>query len=242
MKESSSNLTVPIAIVIAGLVIAGAIFYVNSGDRTSNTNGNTNDTQVENVDIRPVSEDDHILGNPNADIVIVEYSDFECPFCKDYHDTLHRVIDEYGADGTVAWVFRQLPIEQLHSKAPKEAQASECAAKLGGNDAFWAYADQIFAETPSNNGLNLDRLPEIATEIGLDRDAFTQCLESGEMSDEVQADVADAQAAGARGTPHSVIIAEGQQVPLEGAQPYAAMQAIIESITSGAVPAQATQQ
>src|SRR5207249_6414117 len=83
-------------------------------------------------------------------------------------------------DGKVVWVYRHFPIDSLHSKARKEAQASECAAALGGNEAFWAYSDKLFEVTPSNNRLDLAQLPRIAQEIGLDRAQFETCLE-GDM-------------------------------------------------------------
>src|SRR3989344_5485116 len=100
-------------------------------------------------------------------IAIVEYSDLECPFCKTFQKTLHQIMDEYGESGKVAWVYRHFPLAQLHTKAAKEAEATECAAELGGNAAFWKYADRLFEVTPSNNNLELSQLPVIAAEVGL---------------------------------------------------------------------------
>lgn len=93
------------------------------------------------VTLRPVSADDHILGNPSAKIVIVEYSDLDCPFCKSFHNTMHQIIKE---DGDVAWVYRHYPIPQLHPNAPKKAEETECAYDQKGNEGFWKYADKIF--------------------------------------------------------------------------------------------------
>lgn len=95
---------------------------------------------LENVD--PVSASDHIRGNPDAEIVIVEYSDFDCPFCARFHSTMNSVMDQYGEE--VAWVYRHFPLESLHPNAPAVAVASECVAELGGNDAFWKFADSYF--------------------------------------------------------------------------------------------------
>ncbi|OGI95322.1 hypothetical protein A2917_02025 [Candidatus Nomurabacteria bacterium RIFCSPLOWO2_01_FULL_42_17] len=106
--------------------------------------------------IRPITSDDHILGNANARIVIVEYSDLECPFCKVFHNTMHQVVEKSG--GNVAWVYRHYPIPQLHSKAFHEAEATECAWEQKGNDGFWKYIDKLFEITPSNNGLPVERL------------------------------------------------------------------------------------
>ena len=106
--------------------------------------------------MRPVSADEHILGNADARIVIVEYSDLECPFCKVFHNTMHEVVKTRA--GEVAWVYRHYPIPQLHPKAFHEAEATECAWEQGGNEAFWKYTDKIFEITPSNNGLEESQL------------------------------------------------------------------------------------
>ena len=183
--------------------------------------------------VKPVDDEDHILGSPDAQVTIVEFSDYECPFCKRFHLTMKKLMDEYGKDGRVAWVFRHFPLDSLHSKARKEAQAAECANELGGNEAFWAYSDKLFEETPSNNRLDLGLLPQFAEEIGLDRAQFQTCLEGdargGKYADHIQADVQDATTSGGTGTPFSVVIAaNGKVFALNGAQPYAAVKSIVE--------------
>ena len=98
---------------------------------------------------------------------VVEFSDLECPFCKRFHATMQQTVAAYG--GQVAWVYRHFPIDQLHSKAPKEAEATECAAELGGNDKFWAYTNRLMEVTPANNGLILPNLPRLQYSSGLMR-------------------------------------------------------------------------
>lgn len=94
--------------------------------------------------ILPLSEADHIKGSLDAQIKIVEYSDFDCPFCSRFHATMNTIVEKY--DGSeVAWVYRHLPLEQLHPNAPAIAVASECVAKFGGNEAFWKFADGYLA-------------------------------------------------------------------------------------------------
>ena len=183
--------------------------------------------------VKPVDGEDHILGNPGAPVKLVEFSDFECPFCKRFHRTMKRLMDEYGKDGKVAWVYRHFPLDSLHSKARKEAQAAECANELGGNEAFWAYSDRLFEVAPSNDRLDLALLPRIAQEIGLDRAKFEACLEGdsrgGKYAAHIEADVQDATASGGTGTPYSLVIApNGKTFPINGAQPYAAVKAIID--------------
>ena len=110
------------------------------------------------ADLDPVRADEHISGNPRAEIFIVEYSDFECPFCKTFHQTMKEIMREYPADGKVAWVYRHFPLDQIHSQARKEGEASECAAELAGNKGFWDYTNKLFEITPSNNKLDLGLL------------------------------------------------------------------------------------
>jgi protein-disulfide isomerase len=183
--------------------------------------------------VKPVDGEDHILGDLDAPVKLVEFSDFECPFCKRVHPTLKQIMVEYGDSGQVAWVYRHFPIDSLHKKARKEAQASECASELGGNDAFWAYADRLFEITPANDRLDLSLLPKIAEEIGLDRAKFEECLEGdsrgGKYADHIESDVQDAVASGGTGTPYFVVIApNGKTFPVNGAQPYSAFKSIIE--------------
>ena len=182
--------------------------------------------------VRPVEVQDHIRGNPKAQVRIVEYSDFECPFCKTFHPTIKRVMDEYGKDGKVAWVYRHFPLDALHSKARKEAQASECASEIGENDAFWAYTDRLFEIAPSNDRLDLTLLPKVAEDIGINRARFEDCLKGdargGKFADHIEADVQNAIAAGGTGTPYTVVIAaNGKTFPINGAMPYRAVKEII---------------
>lgn len=179
--------------------------------------------------MRPVSKSrDHIRGNPDAPVTLVEYSDFECPFCKRFHPTVKRLVDE--SNGQLRWVYRHFPLDELHSKARKEAAAAECAGELGGNDAFWKFADRFFELTPSNNRTDIDRvLPQIAGEIGLDKARFASCLASGRHDARIAEDLRNAAATGGQGTPWSIVVSKnGEKYPLSGAQPYAAVKQIVE--------------
>jgi protein-disulfide isomerase len=184
--------------------------------------------------VKPVTSEDHIVGDRNAPVKIIEFSDFECPYCKQFHRTLKQLMREAGKSGDVAWVYRHFPIDQLHPKARKEAQAAECANELGGNNAFWAYADRIFEITPSNNGLDLSLLPQIAQDVGLDRSKFEACLagdaRGGRYATHIQANVSDAETSGGNGTPYTVVMTQGGAVvPVIGAQPYESLKAILEA-------------
>lgn len=192
-------------------------------------NNATNGTNGDNISIRPVGTSDHILGNKNAKIVIVEYSDTECPFCKAFHATMHKVVKQN--EGRVAWVYRHYPIPQLHSKAPREAEATECAFEQGGNTAFWKYVDRVFEITPSNNALDEKELTNIAQYIGLNTSSFYTCLESGKYKDKVDSDVNDGTKAGVNGTPSSFILVNGKVVDIiRGAQPLETVTQMLEKL------------
>ncbi len=225
------KLSVPIAIVIAGLLIAGSLYYSN-GKTTQKVGLPGTVGTLNNADnMRPVSSEDHILGNPDAPLIIVEYSDTECPYCKEFHRTLQRVMDEYGKAGRVAWVYRHFPIDGLHPKARKEAEALECANELGGVAKFWEYTNLIYATTNSNNSLDPAKLPVLATSVGLDSKAFNECLSSGKYAAKVEADFQDAVTAGGEGTPTSILITkDGTKTLIPGALPYENLKETIDAL------------
>jgi len=182
--------------------------------------------------VRRVSaQRDHILGNPGAAVSLIEYSDFECPFCKRFHATAKELVAAY--DGKVNWVYRHFPLASHNPGAQKQAEATECAAALGGNDAFWKYADQIYERTRSNgNGFPLDGLVPLAKEIGLDGAGFRDCVESGRYAARVQEDYDEGIAAGISGTPGNILLgnATGEAVARPGAVPIAVLKQIVDRL------------
>lgn len=225
----TNKLSLPMAIIVAGILIAGAIYFSSATpkDRLQIQEPEEGNTSLENV--RPIDESDHIRGDINAPIKIVEYSDTECPFCKRFHDTMKKVMEEYGTDGKVAWIYRHSPIDSLHPKARKEATATECANELGGNEKFWTYLDRLYEITPSNNGLDLNLLLEIAKYVELNANDFNSCLESEKYAERIEKDLQNANATGGGGTPWSIVIAKsGKKYPINGAQPYEVVKQIID--------------
>lgn len=222
----AQNYAIPFAIVVAGIAIAGAIYFGDNKKAAIPVAGAAGAPIVD-----PITATDHILGNPNAKIIIVEYSDPECPFCKSFHATMQQIMSDYGAAGNVAWVYRQFPIASLHPKAHHESEAIECANKLGGNTKFWEYLNKIFAITPSNNGLDPAELPKIAGEIGLDVTAFNTCLNSGEMIKVVDDSLSSGNRASVTGTPFSIVLVNKAPVTsINGAQPYESVKAGIDQL------------
>ncbi|MBP6854819.1 MAG: thioredoxin domain-containing protein [Candidatus Pacebacteria bacterium] len=234
-QNKKNLLTLPSAIVLAGFLIAIAIFASNSSGPKTSTNPDPEQAFLENiinekntVEVAPITERDHIIGSPDAKIVIFEYSDTECPFCKRFHGTLQQVVEKYGED--VAWVYRHFPIESLHAKAAKEAEATECAWEQGGNDMFWKYIDEVYRITPSNDGLESKMLYTIAEDIGLDKAAFTECLDTGRYASYVEENRKEGENAGAKGTPYNVLVVKGKTYPVSGALPLDMMEQLIDKL------------
>ncbi|MBI4122802.1 MAG: DsbA family protein [Parcubacteria group bacterium] len=225
--ERYKDFFVPGAIVVVGILVAGAIIYgpvIREGSSSPLSQLGSNNAPQAGVPAEvQVSEQDHVRGNIAAPVTIVEFSDLECPFCKSFHPTVNRALAEYGEN--VRWVYKHFPLDQLHPKADKEAEAAECAGELGGNDMFWKYVDRVFEITPSNNGLDLALLPQIAQEIGLNRAAFEACLNSGTYADHVEEDYQYGISLGVNGTPGSFV----NGVPVSGAVPYETLKAVIDA-------------
>lgn len=231
-NSTVSSVTIPIAIVIGFGLIAAAIYFGGLG-KTSDTRQVTetpNKVPTQVSDIRPVDETDHIKGNPNAPILVVEYSDYDCPFCKQFHETMTRIMEEYGVSGNVAWVYRQFPIAQLHPNAERISQSALCIGDIGGNDAFWKYTDLIFAERDISEPTNISKLPEYAEKVGVKKDEFLACLESGKNRAVLDASLKDGASAGISGTPQSYVIVGNQMATIQGAQPYSVVKQIIDNL------------
>ncbi len=235
-SQSKTELSIPSAIIIAGLLIAAAVLITNSSGRNSQQADNAQEVnRIEpvkptDINIKPVDNTDHIRGALAAPVKIVEFSDPECPFCKMFHSTMKQVIDVYAKNNQVAWVYRNFPLDALHPKARHESEALECAGELGGNDKFWSYLDRLMIVTPSNNQLDPTQLYEIANFVKLDAEKFKTCLDSGRYAKKIQADIDEAISAGGSGTPYSVIISStGKKYPVDGALPYATLKTMIDT-------------
>ncbi len=179
-------------------------------------------------------DNDPVLGNKDAPVTIIEFIDFECPFCKkSFQDVIPKLKQQYMDAGKVKLVLRDFPLN-FHENAHKEAEAGECVRDQGGDSVYFKYHDQIYTQTKSNGtGLALTQLPVIAKGLGLNVKQFQQCLDSGKYKDEVDKDIADGIAAGVSGTPSWFIGKPGSDgamtaTPLVGAQPFAAFKIIID--------------
>lgn len=211
---------VPVSIIIAGAIIAMAIVYVNGGlRRGAATAGLPAAPPPAALPGAPSADDDPALGNPAAPVTIIEFSDFQCPFCRQFfRETLPRLNEQYIRAGRVRFVYRDFPLASIHELAATYAEAAECADDQGQ---FWAMHDKIFQEQDRRgagtiSGVTAADVKRWATEIGLDGAAFESCLDSGTHRAEVAKDFADGQAAGVTGTP--TIFINGRSIV--GALPF----------------------
>lgn len=234
--------------IIAGVLAVGTIgFFVllgvvlKGGTLSVNPVAQAGTVQVEDTQIvpppspsgtvgafRPVdAARDHIRGVKEAPVTLIEYSDLECPFCKRFHPTAQKILETYP--GKVRLVYRHFPLTSLHQKAQTEAEAVECAGKVGGEGAAWKLIDKIFEVTPSNDGLDLDQMPRLAQEIGLNKSKFEKCWKGGEMRSRVEEDARDAVTAGGTGTPFTIVVdAKGKTFPVTGAVPFEQLDQVVK--------------
>ncbi len=179
-------------------------------------------------------EDEPSLGSKDATVTVVEFSDYQCPFCRRFAlNTFDQLKQNYIDKGKVRFVYKDFPLTQLgHNQAPLMARATQCA---GEQDKYWELHDKLFNEqqqmSPRGTAkFSADKVTQWAEEIGLDMDAFTQCVDSDKYRSEVQNDLSEGKSLGVSGTPTFFIYADGdeQAQKLVGAQPYSRFQAVIE--------------
>ena len=166
-------------------------------------------------------DDDAIKGDKDAPVTIIEFSDFECPFCaRFYNDTLPQIISEYVDTGKVRFVYRDFPLS-FHQNARSASLAAECMKDQGGEKLFYEMHDKIYENQTS---LNAENLKIWAAELGAKASEFNECLDSEKFGDEVDKDFADGQSYGVSGTPAFFI--NGRMV--SGAQPFSVFQNIVD--------------
>jgi len=247
VKKSTFN-----GLIIALVIVIGVAAFF-AGSYTSNLNSNQISeedlevviaklelkilqnqlpTEQPNLTMKISVDNDPIIGNPDAPITIIEFSDFQCPFCaRFYTQTLPLIYDEYIEPGKVKLVFRDYPIQSIHPNAVPAAIASECANEQGE---FKAMHDMLFEKQNEwSRQETVDALSlfsQYATKIQLEQDTFDSCLTSGKYIDEIKKDLADGRDYGVSGTP-GFFVGNDQigYVELKGAQPFDSFKKIIDA-------------
>lgn len=217
------ELSPSVSIIIAGLVIAAAILFVNFTPSPTEAGG-TGAVPTSTSVPRPTA-DDHILGSPEAPVVLIEYSDFQCVYCSMVYPTIKRLVEE--SNGQIAWVMRNLPLDSIHPEARPAALAAECIAEQLGNDGWWAFADDMFT---NQDNLGNARYLSLAGSLGADTAKYLSCVSSRKYNQKLDDQSAEAQVAGGQGTPFTIVYGHGAQVPLSGALPEAQWRSVIKAV------------
>lgn len=226
-EEKNFKLSPSAAILIAGIIIAGAILFTNRAPQpTTAAVGNAAPT-VSGDSIRKPSASDHIIGSPDAPIVLVEYSDFQCPYCQVIYPTLKRIVSE--SKGTIALVYRQFPLTSIHPQANPAANASECIAAQLGNDGFWKYTDTVFSNQAQ---LSAAYSAQLAKQLGADMTKYNQCIANSTYQKNIDADSKEIQSVGGTGTPYIVVLntKTNKTAIIPGALPYDQAMSVIKSV------------
>ncbi len=222
----SSPYLLPGAIILSAVVIAGAVIYsaggfngVASGRLPAQAGGAVGaGGSVENL-----ADDDPFLGNPDAKVTVVEFADFQCPFCgRFFKNTEPEIIEKYVKTGKVKFVYRDFAF--LGEESQWAAEAAECAED---QDKFWQYHDYLYTHQKGENdgAFTKENLKRFARVLGFNSAAFDRCLDSGKHREEVEKDTADGRQAGVSGTP--TVLVNGKSIV--GAVPFAQFQTIIDA-------------
>ena len=220
------ELSPSVSILVAGVLIAGAIVFVNMRPAAPAAVAAAGGAQAPTTqtNVRAPSAQEHYFGSPTAPLVLIEYSDFQCPFCNLVHPTLKKIVEE--SNGQIAWVYRHLPLESIHPNAKPAAVASECVAELLGNDAFWKFADAVFS---NQSKMSATYYAQLAVQLGANETAFNACVASNKYAAKVDADSQEAQNNGGQGTPYTILYDKKGQVGVSGALPYDTFTSVIKA-------------
>lgn len=241
VRSGNQAWLLPASILVAALLISGSIVYlVHSGK------GATPNPPVAGDDIDPpvtaeapkLSDRDVVLGDPNAPVALIEYGDYQCPFCAQFFTGIEPTLrSQYIQTGKVKMVFRNLVFvdrlsPQTFDESHKAAEAAECAKD---QQKFWEYHDAIYAaeakdEVENNGNLNRDFFMKTAADLKLDTKAFASCIDSGKYADKPEADNADAAQYGVNSTPTVFI----NDTKLTGLLPLAQYRSAIDAALSAA--------
>ena len=232
--HTHTKITQQNSILLAGIMISASILL--HGVIVSNLSSKTSASGLVDKSVITAIMKKPFLGHryfgdvtPTEEIVMVEYSDTECPFCKNFHATMEQAVT--GGNGRIAWVYKHFPLS-FHPNAQKEAESIECVREFEGDVKAFQYMDGIFAVTPSNNKLPKEALFEITDAMKLHTKKIRECTDSGKYAQKVKDQIAEGEKNGVQGTPFTFVTQNKNGVATQlgtvnGAQPLEAVQAIL---------------
>ncbi len=225
--EKKSKLSPSLAILLSGVLIAGAIIFVNEHPAATQAAAEAAVTTPSPLTVPAPSGSDHIVGSPTAPIVMIEYSDFECPYCQLIYPELKDIVN--NSNGQVAWVMRDFPLYQIHPQAESSANAAECIAGQLGNKGWWEFTDTIFADQTK---MAPGYYRTLAQQFGANMTQYDSCIAASTYQSKIDTDEAQAESAGGQGTPFTIIYNTKTHlsVPVSGAVPEAQIEAAIKEV------------
>lgn len=220
---SMKELFLPIVIILAGCIVAFSLYATRIRHNVENGTGTPEA-------VRPVTPEDHFIGNPSAPIAIIEYSDIDSPYGKKLQLSMEQLMTDYAKDDQVVWVYRHFPISTLRGDSGMHALAAECAASVGTPATFFRFIDAMNAVAPGANVFNPKGYGAIVSELGLSKEAFDACLSARTFESKIHADYRNALEAGATAAPYIVLITPGEKPrAITGAPPYKTLKKIVDT-------------
>lgn len=216
--------------ILTVIVIGTGIRYYRVRQDMLESTNNTGNQRRLTLSIQP---DDYVFGDPDAKVVMFEYADAECPFCKRLHVKLGAIVGEYAQQGfPLAIVYRHAPLG-VWDKSITEAHAAECVGAQRGTQGYYAFLEKLFAATPSYNGLDLNLLPKLAASAGADTDAFSACMDSLRYRDKIKRQKLSSAALGVSTIPHLFIVGKNQVYEVVGNKPKDTITFLIDQALRG---------
>lgn len=243
-NSNKNKLSLPMAIIVAGILIAGAIYFSSSAPK----NIPTNDNEIGIATLAPVNKEDKKLGNPDAKVVLVIYGDFQCPFCgaitgllgpdtsaikylkkadPNWTPFMPEIINNYVKNGNILFVYRDWAFQ-----GPESIKAAEAARCAGDQNKFWEYHDYLYAHQNGENQGNFSdsNLKSFAKNLGLNTATFNQCLDGNKYTQTVADSRDEGTRAGVQGTPKGFILKNGKIVStIDGAESLTTVKQKIEA-------------
>lgn len=205
-----------------GKVAGNTTTATNTNKTVTNTNSGIAIPQPSPVTLNKITNDDHIRGNKDAKVTLVEFSDFQCPFCSRVESTLKALLEEYK--DKIRLVYKHFPLTTIHDQAQPAAEASECANEQGK---FWEYHDALYND---QSKLATGYYSELAKTLGLNQKKFDDCFNSHKYQQRIKDNQSEGNTAGVEGTPFTVVVdAKGNTTPINGAYPQNIFESVINS-------------
>jgi len=200
-QKQTFTLNTPAAVIIGSIIIAITVFFTNGGSLKKELTPDELHKKQVSVMLE-IQKDDYVRGNKDAEIILYEYSDIDCSFCREFHKTMKETISE---NTNVAWVYRHFPVDSLHPFARQKAEAVECVGSLGGEDAFFGVLDTLMEDVSFYNVFDIEKISALAETFGVQKDVLQQCITDKTFTEKIMVQQGQAVDSGAKGTPYSIL-------------------------------------